>query len=127
MPDLVIDASAVVALLKAEPGPEDFEAMFAGNVIAAVNYSESADYFARLGLERQTIEAMLDRLEMQVVPIDRALALDAAMLRPFDLNSSFGDRCCVSLAKRLSLAVLTGDRPMAKVAAAAGVELKFFR
>ncbi|UVO54003.1 PIN domain-containing protein [Sphingomonas sp. SUN039] len=127
MADHVIDASAVVALLKPEPVTDEFAAMFAGNPISAVNYSESADYFARLGLDRDAIHAMLDRLEMRIVPLDEGLALDVAMLRPVDLNSSLGDRCCVALAKRLGIPVLTGDHPMAKIASAAGVTLNLFR
>lgn len=127
MADHVIDASAVIALLKPEPITDEFAAIFAGSPIAAVNYSESADYFARLGLNRSAIKAMLERLEMRIVPVDDELALDAAMLRPIDLTSSLADRCCVALAKRLGIPVLTGDRPMAKIADAAGVTLNFFR
>jgi ribonuclease VapC len=125
--DYVVDASAVVAFLKPEPYTIDLDALFEGSIISTANLSESADFFARKGLNRATIETMLGKLAMQIVPVDAELALDAAMLRPVDKTSSLADRCCVSLAKRLGLPVLTGDRPMAKVADAAGVELVLIR
>lgn len=127
MADHVVDASAILAFLKPELVSIDFEAMFEGSFISAANYAESADYFAREGLDRATIRTMLEKLAMQVVPVDTDLALDAAMLRPVDKTSSLADRCCVSLAKRLDLPVLTGDRPMAKIADAAGVKLVMIR
>jgi ribonuclease VapC len=125
--DRVIDASAVIAFLKPEATTMDLSAVFSGNAILSVNYSEVADYFARLGRDRAFIETMLGNLDMNIVPLDADVALDAAMLRPEYPKESIADRCCLAYAKRTGVAALTGDRRWAAIAEAVGVEVVLIR
>ena len=125
----VLDSSAVLALLKPEPAKLDLAPLMAGNAIASVNYSEVADYFARQGHPRQLIAEMLTNLDMDIIVVDAELALDAAMMKPLTrkLGLSLGDRCCLSLAKRLGVPALTGDRKWALIADAVDVEIQLIR
>lgn len=125
----VLDSSAVLALLKAEPTKLDLDALVPGQPISAINHSEAADYFSRLGKTRRDIAELLASLDLDVVPIDAELALDAAMMRPITdaAGLSMGDRCCVALARRMGVQALTGDRRWADIADQVGVELVLFR
>ena len=123
----VIDASAVIAFLRPEATKIDLSAAFAGNPILSINYSEAADFYARLGRDRAFIDAMLGNLDMQIVPLEANIALDAAMLRPKYSQESLADRCCLAFAKRVGLPALTGDRKWAAIAEAIGVEVVLIR
>jgi ribonuclease VapC len=126
---LVLDSSAVLALLKPESAKVDLDALVPGQPISAINYSEAADYFSRLGKSRRDIGRLLSSLDLDIVPVDPELALDAAMMRPMTdaAGLSMGDRCCIALAQRLAVPSLTGDRRWADIAAAVDVELVFIR
>lgn len=127
---LVLDSSAVLALLKAEPAKLDLDALVPGQAISAVNHSETADYFTRLGKNRRDIAELLSGLDLDVVPVDAALALDAAMIRRTITDVaglSMGDRCCVALARRMGVPALTGDRRWVDIADQVGVELLLIR
>ena len=123
----VIDASAVIAFLKSEATTMDLSTAFAGNAILSINYSEAADYFARLGRDRAFIETMLGNLDMQIVPLEADVALDAAMHRPKYPKESIADRCCLAYAKRWGVSALTADRRWAAIAEAVGIDVVLIR
>jgi ribonuclease VapC len=125
--DYVIEASTVIAFLKPEVTKHDLAVSLAGNAILSVNYSEVADFFARLGRDRAFIAKMLGNLDMEVVPLDAEVALDAAMLRPKYPNESLADRCCLAFAKRTGLPAMTGDRNWAAIAETVGVKVVMIR
>jgi ribonuclease VapC len=126
---LVLDSSAALALLKPEPSKVDLDALVPGQPISAINYSEAADYFSRLGHSRRDIGQLLSSLDLDVVPVDADLALNAAMMRPVTDSAglSMGDRCCIALAQRMAVPALTGDRSWTDIADKVGVELLLIR
>jgi ribonuclease VapC len=109
----VLDASAILAVLKRETGTQVVEAAIAeGAAISTVNLAEIVSKLADWGMDGAAIRSTLDNFELDIVDFDAELAYAAGLLRPAtrDLGMSLGDRACVSLAQRLEAKALTADR-----------------
>lgn len=126
---MVLDASALLALLLGEPGADKVKAALDGAIMGAVNLAEVVSHYAKLGAARPDIEALLRPLPLRVAPIDTALSYDAGMLRPVTLKQglSLGDRYCLALAKREGVPALTAERRWPEIAAAAAVRVELIR
>ena len=129
MTSCVLDASALLALLLGEPGADRVKAALDGSLMSVVNLAEVVSHYAKLGVARQDIEALLRPLPIRMVPLDAALSYDAGMLRPITLEGglSLGDRCCLALARREGLPALTAERRWPLIAEAAGVTVELIR
>lgn len=129
MTSVVLDASALLAMLLSEPGGEKVKAALDGALLCAVNLAEIVSHYAKLGASRSDIEAMLRPLPIRVVPVDAALSNEAGMLRPLTLPGglSRGDRYCLALARREGVPALTAKRRWPDIAAAADVQVDLIR
>lgn len=109
----VLDASAILAYLKREPGWQTVENFLRVDecIISTVNYAEVAGKLAENGLPEDAIRTALDSLELKVRDFDVLLALKSGLLRPLTkaLGLSLGDRACLILAQQLGLPALTAD------------------
>ncbi len=113
MSSAVLDASALLALLKREQGGEVVaEALAQGAAIGAVNLSEVVARLAEAGMPEPDIRQVIEPLGLDVIAFDADLAYLAGMLRATtrQLGLSLGDRACLALGRRLGLPVLTTDR-----------------
>ena len=117
MANVVLDASALLALLNAEPGSEAVEQELADAVISAVNLAEVVGKLAEKGMPENTIRATLAPLALPVHVLDEDLAWEAGLLRPHTKSRglSLGDRACLALGKQLGSPVLTADRTWTKL------------
>ncbi|ANY08552.1 type II toxin-antitoxin system VapC family toxin [Pseudonocardia sp. HH130630-07] len=108
---MVLDASAVLAWLRAEPGSEVVDARLAGAVISAVNLSEVHQELAQRGVDADRTVRQLRTLGIRTEPLDAMDAIAAARLWPATRAAglSLGDRCCLALAARLGRPALTAD------------------
>lgn len=130
---LVLDASALLAYLREEPGTDVVaEAIAGGAVISAVNLAEVFSHSAARGADPAKLAAKLTQSGLldgavTVEPFTAADAIDAARLRPLtrDAGLSLGDRACLALARRLGTPVLTADTAWQGVAH--DVELRSIR
>lgn len=102
MSEVVLDASALIAMLKGEKGADKVANAIAEARVSAVNYAEVVTHFVHAGMPEREVDAMLDPLPMTIVPVDKALAQMAGRLRAVtaDLGLSLGDRFCLALARR---------------------------
>lgn len=109
----VLDASALLAMLKRELGAERVAAAIqARAAISTVNLSEVVAKLAESGRPAAAIRGLLGAVELGVFDFDRGLAYQTGLLRPLTRQAglSLGDRACVALARHLALPVLTTDR-----------------
>jgi ribonuclease VapC len=114
---LVLDASALLAYLRDEPGAELVaEAIADGAVISTVNLAEVFSRSADRGADPAKIAVKLTQSGLldgaiTVEHFTTADAIDAARLRPLtrDAGLSLGDRACLALARRLGTPALTAD------------------
>jgi len=129
----VLDASALLAHLRDEPGADVVaEAIASGAVISTVNLAEVFSRVADRGEDPAKLAAELTQSGLldgaiTVEPFTAADAIDAGRLRPLtrDAGLSLGDRACLALARRLDAPALTGDTDWQGVAH--GVELRPIR
>jgi ribonuclease VapC len=123
---VVLDASAVLAFVLAEPGADKVAAALpAGAAITSVNLAEAATVLIRKGFRVDDIAGRLLPGAWQVTPVDALLGLRAAELsvatRPFGL--SLGDRICLAFAEREKCPAMTTDRAWASVNVGVAVDL----
>jgi ribonuclease VapC len=126
---IVVDASAVMALMLAEPGADVVTAQIRGSLISAINLSECCARGVERGADAADVLSIVRGYEVQVIPFDLAAALATADLRestrPF--GSSLGDRACLALGLSRSAAVFTSDRRMAAAGQKLCIDIRLIR
>jgi ribonuclease VapC len=122
---VVLDASALLALLRGEAGAKKVEGALAGARMSVVNMAEVASHYSKLGMPDDVVAAMLRPLPVTLVDADAELAWEAGRLRGLTIEAglSLGDRFCLALAKRDKLPAWTADRKWREIADAVGVKV----
>jgi ribonuclease VapC len=113
MASYVLDASALLALLKKEAGSEQVaDFITEGAAISSVNFSEVVAKLSEAGMPEKAIHETLDILSLMIVDFDITFAYDVGLLRSLTkhVGLSLGDRSCLVLAKHLDLPAVTTDR-----------------
>jgi ribonuclease VapC len=110
--EVVLDASAVLALLKREPGAERVRAVLDRAIIGSVNAAEVQSKLVDLGLSRDAAEARIRFLGCRIVAFSEGQAIEAGSLvaHTRKLCLSLGDRACLALALDRKGTVYTTDR-----------------
>jgi ribonuclease VapC len=124
---IVLDASALIALMFAEPGADKVLAQLPGAIMSTVNILEAATILQTKGIPLEIAAAEIERLLAEIVPLETELAFLAAGLYPAtkSYGLSLGDRVCLALGKSRNLPVLTADKIWQKLDI--GVEVKLVR
>ena len=131
-PHLVLDSSALLAYLRAEPGGDHVGvALKQSTAITAVNWAEVLSKLVDFGYDASAAgERFRDRglgSAITIWPFDERFARVVASLRdqtrPFGL--SLGDRACLALALLLKVPILTADRKWSQLKIR--VALRFIR
>lgn len=112
----VLDASALLALIRGETGADAVEASLPGALMSAVNLAEVVGKIVDLGRDGGAVRPLLAAAGVEVVALTAWDAEVAGALRSDRLARalSLGDRCCLALGLRSSPAeVITADRAWA--------------
>jgi len=127
MAEVVLDASAVLAVLNGESGAEAVWDCLPGAHISAVNAAEVAAKLVDGGLDAERAGQSLERLGARVVSFEAVDVISVAHIRLATRTAglSLGDRACLALARRLALPALTADRQWRDVQV--GVEVRLIR
>ena len=109
---IVVDASALIAVLKKEPGADVAERHMVEPVMSTVNLAETLTRIAEDGGDAADLKQRLDETPIRFVPVSDEHALAAALLRVATKawGLSLGDRLCLALGLEEGLPVLTADR-----------------
>lgn len=112
MTAIVLDASALLAMLRDETGGALVARAIDGARMSAVNFAEVVSHFIHVDMPPDEVDAMLAPLPLIIVDADAALARIAGRLRKATAEAglSLGDRFCLALAKRDGLPAWTADR-----------------
>ena len=109
---LLLDASAVLALLFAETGGDHVAAILPGAAISSVNLSEVVAKMHDRGLGEEQVAANLTDLKLTVIPFDQFMAERAGAMRVQTRAKrlSLGGRACLATAEACGRTVLTAGR-----------------
>ena len=115
MSKAILDASALLALLRRESGSEKVEAVVPDAVISTVNLGEVLGKLADYGMPEALAFSAIGGLGISFMNVDVALARSSARLREITRRAglSLGDRICLALGEQLDLPVFTADRAWA--------------
>ena len=129
MTPIVLDASALIAMLKQEPGGDKVAQVIGDTKITAINYAEVISHFCHAGMPIAEVDAMLRPLPLVIVSADEKLARLAGHLRTLTSSAglSLGDRFCLALAQLENLPAWTSDRNWQTIAEAVEVEITIIR
>lgn len=112
MPSAVFDSSAVIALLRDEPGADLIAEYAGGALISAVNLQEAIKVLLADGASVEVARGLIDSLNLEVRSHDVADAYAAAALfaATKTKGSGLGDRTCMALAIAEGLPAITTDK-----------------
>lgn len=129
MTSAILDASAVIALLKGERGASKVAAVVADATVGVFNQAEVVSHFVHLGAPLDEIRVMLGALPYAIYSADAELAMEAGALRAVTsaVGLTLGDRFCLALARRHGVPALTADRAWKDVASACAVKVTVIR
>ena len=122
---VVLDASAVLAWLQAEPGADVVDPLFSAAAMSAVNWSEVLQKVAQRGRNTDEAGDLLQALGLTIFPLTAEGAALAARLWEQAPSLSLGDRCCLALARHLGLPAITADRDWRQLVV--GIEIRPIR
>ena len=114
---IVLDSSALLALLFFEPGCERVAELVPRSCMSTVNLAEVLGRLARDGRALDAALGQIERMRIVWVDFDRELAIGAAALLvpTASLGLSLGDRACLALARLRNLPAVTADRAWAQL------------
>jgi len=124
---VVLDASAVTAVLRSERGHENVLPHLRGSVISSVNLAEVFCMARSFGSRPEMDERAIQMMQLNVVPFDAEQAKIVASIYCETHGGSVGiaDRVCMALGVLHNLPVLTGDHEWTKYDV--GIDVQLFR
>lgn len=127
MSKAVLDASAVLAVLRNERGAENVIPHLRGSLISSINYAEVLCILREGGGDPEMGELAINGLQIERVAFDSEHAQLVASIYTRTLGTTIGlaDRACLSLGLKHGLPVITSDSDWRKVDI--GVDVQLFR
>lgn len=109
---VLLDTSALIALLKKEPGYELVEGVLAHSAISSVNLCELVSILAKNQIPEEEIDDIISDIVPEIIPFCSELAKKAGKLSKFtkDYGLSLGDRACIATAEYHNVQVYTADK-----------------
>jgi PIN domain nuclease of toxin-antitoxin system len=109
---IVLDASALLALINQEAGSEKVAAVISTACMSSVNVAEVVSKLMDKAFREVEIREIFWALKLLIIPFDEEQGFIAGLLRADtkSLGLSLGDRACLSLAIQQKWSVLTADR-----------------
>ena len=112
MIEAVLDASALIAFLRNEPGADKVDAVLSRSCISAVNLAETLSKLVEYGKPLDVSAFQIERLQIPVIAFDADQAKLLASLWKASRSAglSLGDRACLALGLKTGGQVITADR-----------------
>jgi PIN domain nuclease of toxin-antitoxin system len=108
----LLDASAIIALIKQEDGYQEVDKVLATSAMSTVNLAELVTTLAKDNIEAEDIDTITTNLVPEIIPFSYEIATLAGKLYPQTkhIGLSLGDRACLATALHLGLPVYTADK-----------------
>lgn len=114
---MILDASALLALLQGEPGSERVSEALDNGSISAANFSEVAAKLIQFDVPEKEVVSVLRSFDLDIIPVDEDIALLAGSLikQTREIGLSLGDRICLATAIRRAEPAVTADKVWSKL------------
>ena len=124
---IVLDSSALLAVILGEPGADKVSATFSESMISAATLTEILSKAHQRGFTIDGSYRRIVNFGIGIAPVTAQQARIAAEVSraPRKLDLSLGDRLCIALAISLKCELITSDRGIAGFEA--GVPITSFR
>src|SRR5215203_26516 len=112
MGEVVLDASAILAVVNREPGADRVVAVSDGATASALILAEVVSWLAARDTPVDQIHGTVAAFNLVIQPFHHARAVAAGLLisKTRHQGLSLADRACLALAIELGLPVMTADR-----------------
>jgi ribonuclease VapC len=127
MADIVLDSSAILAVINREPGAAEVLAVSEGATVSTLIVAEVVSWLVLRNTPEQDVYETFEDFRFAIAPFDNARAIAAGFLvsKSRRRGLSLADRACLALAIELELPVMTGDRAWLNLNI--GVDVRLFR
>jgi PIN domain nuclease of toxin-antitoxin system len=127
MAGIVLDSSAIIAVLKKEVGAERVLLVSDGAPVSTLIVAEVASWLVVHDIDENEIHRVIDDFNLVVHSFHQPQAIATGLLiaKARRRGLSLADRACLILAMELGMPVLTGDRAWRDLDI--GVEVQLFR
>ncbi len=127
MSDVILDSSAILAVINHEAGADRVQAVADGATVSALIIAEVVSWLAVRDTPADEIYETIEDFKLRVQPFHHARAMAAGLIvsKTRRRGLSLGDRGCLALAIELGLPVVTGDRAWRDLDI--GVDIRLFR
>lgn len=124
---VVLDASAIMAVIRREQGRDRVVQALESAIASSVSFAEVVGKLVVHGMPAGVAKAEFASLGVPTVPFDDDQAFEAGALRrrARHLQLSLADRACLALARQRNLPVLTSDRRWSELNI--GIEIRQIR
>ena len=126
---VVLDTSAILAVINGEPGQDAVIPTLLDAVVCAVNLAEVVGVLAVRGMPADRAYRAATALGFTVIPLDDRRACAAGAMRTLtrSLGLSLGDRCCLALGQQRAATVFTTDSAWSHLPAELGIRIRNIR
>jgi len=109
---VILDASALLALIQEETGAEIIKPLLKFSVMSAVNVTETLSVLQRTNISPEEGLTLITDIVTTIVPFDLEQAEQVAKLHPLvqPQGLSLADRACIALGIKLQIPIYTADR-----------------
>ena len=119
MNKVVVDASALLALINSEKGADKVEVLVGNIIMSSVNVTEVASkvYDLLNNNNEEQCKLSIEPFVHSIIDFDKSLCYLAASLKARTKHKglSLGDRACIATALQLDLPVYTADKVWAEL------------
>lgn len=114
---VLLDTSALIALLKKEPGFDKIEDIIANSAISSVNFSEFVAVLTRSGIQENEINEIITDIVPEIIPfcVDTSILAGKLAILSKDYGLSLGDRACIATGEFYKMEVYTSDKVWLKL------------
>jgi PIN domain nuclease of toxin-antitoxin system len=125
--NIVLDASAVLAVAHKEPGADVVLKARSQAIVSAVNHAEVVSKLVQKHIAFEEVQIFVAEVFPHVIPFDLEQANAAGRLHAATRKNefSYADCACIALATIRGIPLLTGDKKWLKIETA--VEIRLFR
>lgn len=108
----LLDTSAVIAILKKEPGYKILEDIIANSSISSVNLSEFISVLARASIPTNEIDKIIIDIIPEIIPFSEDIAIESGKLTNYTkkYGLSLGDRACIATGIYHNMIIYTADK-----------------